>query len=89
MNNVRKVLDAGDRINRKNLLDLVDSLIALNRKINQINLSSEGAKSLGIQEVADAVREYDRKQALIKQEAILDRKIKEIKEVLGICSETK
>lgn len=89
MNNVRKVLDAGDRINRKNLLDLVDSLIALNRKINQINLSSEGAKSLGIQEVADAVREYDRRQALIKQEAILDRKIKEIKEVLGICSETK
>lgn len=83
---VRHVLDSNERLSRKMQLDLVDKLIDINRKLNQYSsgrLVPTKKASWGIQEVADAVRRYDSEQALVRREAELDKKIKELKECLN------
>lgn len=85
MINCRRVIDEGDRVNRKMLLDVVDALIDINRKLNKVNITGAKAKSnWGLQEVADAVRDYDKRQEYDRMNAELDKKISSLKEALGI-----
>lgn len=85
MINYRRVIDEGERVNRKYLLDVVDALIDINRKLNKVSITGAKAKSnWGLQEVADAVRDFDKRQEYDKMNAELDKKISSLKEALGI-----
>lgn len=78
-------IDEGDRVNRKMLLDVVDALIDINRKLNKVGKTGiKKSAGLGLQEVADAVRDYDKRQEFDRVNAELDKKIQSLKEALGI-----
>lgn len=85
MNRIRRVIDEGDRVNRKMLLDVVDALIDINRKLNKVGKTGiKKSAGLGLQEVADAVRDFDKRQEFERVNAELDKKIQSLKEALGI-----
>lgn len=84
---VRYQLDSGERISRKMQLDLVDKLIEINRKLNEVKRGRAllpDRKQWGLRDVADAVRNFDRNEELKRREAELDKKLLEIKQVLGV-----
>lgn len=86
---IRHQLDSGERLSRKMQLDLVDKLIDINRKLRKVErgqaiVPANDRSQWGLREVADAVRKFDKNEDLKRREAELDKKILEIKQLLGV-----